>query len=101
MGTRTVVIALLLGVVAEVAAAQEPAKTLAECVAIAVEDHPSLKAADASVAAGKQRVWQATANYLPQVSANYGAQRRQTNSAAFGAKNGRPFRSYFYNTGAS
>jgi outer membrane protein len=76
-------------------------KTLSECVAIAVQQHPSLKAAEASVAAGHARVWEAAAGYLPQVTGVYVAQRRQTNPAAFGGAAGRPFRSFFYTTGAS
>src|SRR5512139_2067866 len=51
------------------------AKTLAECVAIAVQQHPSLKAATASVKAGEARVWEAASNYLPQVGAFYNVNR--------------------------
>lgn len=86
---------------AETPPASGAMKTLADCIAIAVQQHPSLKAATASVQASRARVYEAAANYLPQVTASYTAQRRQTNSAAFGAPAGRPFRSYFYSTGAS
>ena len=44
-----------------------PQKTLAECVAIALEHHPTLKAASATIDAAHQRVWQAAAPYLPQL----------------------------------
>jgi TolC family type I secretion outer membrane protein len=87
---QVAILALLTGLWAMAAVAQETQptaqtkKTLAECVTIAVEQHPSLKAATASVEAGKQRVREAVSNYLPQVSANSGATRRQTNAAAFG-----------------
>ena len=84
-----------------VLAQENSPKTLAECIAIAEKQHPSLKAATAAVQAGHARVWQAASNYLPQVNASYLAQRRQTNSAAFGSPGGRPFRSYFYGAGAS
>ncbi|HUI27283.1 MAG TPA: TolC family protein [Candidatus Kryptonia bacterium] len=65
------------------AAAQEPTttKTLGECIAIAVGNHPSLKAADASIEAGSQRVREAVSNYLPQINALYAANRRQSSPA--------------------
>src|SRR6185369_10709412 len=47
-----------------------PQKTLAECVAIALEHHPTLKAASATIDAAHQRVWQAASSYLPQVGVN-------------------------------
>src|SRR5437762_14054318 len=59
-----------------VAWAQER-KTLAECIEIALRQQPTLRAAAATVAAGRERVWQAAAAYLPQVSANYLASRRR------------------------
>ncbi len=95
-------IGVAVSVAASVAVAQEglPLKTLSECVAIAVQQHPSLKAADASVLAGKQRVWEAAAPYLPQVTGSYSAVRRQINPAAFGAL-APASRSNFYNVGAS
>jgi outer membrane protein len=97
-----ILVVFAVGCLADGAIADEaPApKTLAECIAIAVQQHPSLKAATASVEAGHQRVREAAANYLPQVNANYGAQRRQTSSAAFGGTGGQAFRSNFYSTGA-
>jgi len=75
-------------------------KTLAECIAIAEQQHPSLKAATAAVQAGHARVWQAASNYLPQVNASYLAQRRQTRPAAFGGTGGQAIRSNFFNAGA-
>ncbi len=59
-----------------------PTRTLTECIEIAVQQHPSLKAAAASVAAGHQRVWQAASNYLPQINANYAANRKNTSISA-------------------
>ena len=100
---QLIVTSVMIGLAAGAAGAEEapPPKTLSQCVAIAIEQHPSLKAAAASVEAGHARVWEAAAPYLPQITAQYGAQRRQTNSAAFGSPTGQPFRSYFYNMGAS
>ena len=104
---RHVTIIALLGMgvlLGGVAAADElPSKTLAECIAIAVQQHPSLKAAGASVDAGHQRVWQAASNYLPQLSATYGAARRNASISArtggSGATQSQTFN--FYNTGVS
>jgi outer membrane protein len=81
---RVAILALLtgLGAVAAVAQETQPAtqakKTLAECITIAVEQHPSLKAATASVQAGQQRVWEAVSNYLPQVNAEYNPTRQKS-----------------------
>lgn len=73
------------------AAAQPAQKTLAECIAIALDHHPSLKAASASIAAAHQRVWQAASPYLPQVDAVYLARRQQTSiGAATGTGNVEP-----------
>jgi outer membrane protein len=84
-----------------------PAKTLEECVQLAVENHPSIKAAQATIEAGKQRVWQAASNYLPQVNANYSANRRMTSiTAATGTSTGTQVGTIahtfnFYNSGFS
>jgi len=59
-----------------------PKKTLAECIAIALEHQPSLKAANASVDAAHERVWEAASPYLPQVGANYLVRRQQTSIGA-------------------
>src|SRR5947199_8149851 len=57
-------------------AGAEARKTLEECIEIALRQQPTLRAAAATVAAGRERVWEAAAAYLPQVSANYLASRR-------------------------
>jgi outer membrane protein len=81
---RVAILALITGLCATAAVAQEvqptvqAKKTLAECIAIALAQHPSLKAATASVEAGKQRVREAVSNYLPQVGANYNLTRQET-----------------------
>jgi len=83
---RFATIVALLGIsslLRGVAAADDlPTKTLEECIAIAIQQQPSLKAAGAAVDAGHQRVWQAGSNYLPQISATYGAARRNSSVAA-------------------
>lgn len=57
-------------------------KTLAECIAIALEHHPTLKAAAASVDAAHERIWEAAAPYLPQVNTSYEAQRLRSSLGA-------------------
>ena len=59
-----------------------PQKTLAECIAIALEHHPTLKAASATVDAANEQIWVAAAPYLPQVTAGYLARRQQTSISA-------------------
>lgn len=59
-----------------------PQKTLAECIAIALDHHPTLKAATASIAAAGERVWVAAAPYLPQANASYQVQRQRTSVGA-------------------
>lgn len=87
---------------AEIAPAAAP-KTLAECVTIAERNHPRLRAAAASVRAGAERVSQATAGYLPQIQASYGANRRSTTLSARtgvpGSGGGATFN--FFSTGVS
>src|SRR5436309_14452678 len=63
-------------------AGAEARKTLEECIEIALRQQPTLRAAAATVAAGRERVWQAAAAYLPQVSANYLASRRHASSSS-------------------
>src|SRR5207253_4701350 len=77
--------------------------TLAECIEIALRQQPTLRAAAATVAAGRERVWQAAAAYLPQVSASYVASRRHASSSSLGASSGaKPARTFpFYSTGAT
>jgi outer membrane protein len=97
--------ALALSVAAQAALAQAgtPEKSLAECIAIALQQQPSLKAAAALVQAGNQRVLQATANYLPQVSALYTADRRSTSPGnRTGTAVAAPSQTFnFYNTGVN
>ena len=58
-----------------------PMRTLEECVAIALERQPRLGAAEADVDAGRQRVRQEIAGYLPQISGNASATENQTSAA--------------------
>jgi outer membrane protein len=100
----TVALGVLVGTV--IAEEKPPAKTLAECVAIAEQQHPSLKAASASVDAGHARVYQALSNYLPQINGLYAANRRQSSAAVrTGSQTtgvGTESVTYnFYNTGVS
>jgi outer membrane protein len=53
-------------------------RDLDECVQIALERHPTLHAAGATVQAASQQVWQAASGYLPQIGASYEANRRST-----------------------
>jgi outer membrane protein len=59
-----------------------PKKTLDECIALALEHHPTIKAAGAAVDAARQRIWQAASGYLPQVNGQWSTQRRQTSIGA-------------------
>ncbi len=82
-------------------AGTETRKTLAECIEIALHQQPTLKAAGATVAAGRERVWETTAAYLPQVTASYQANRRHasTSSLTGGNTRGRAATFDFYTTG--
>src|SRR5438445_6969896 len=60
----------------------EERKTLEECIEIALRQQPTLRAAAATVAAGRERVWETAAAYLPQVSASYLASRRHASSSS-------------------
>src|SRR5881296_1013449 len=60
----------------------EGRKTLDECIDIALRQQPTLRAAAATVAAARERVWQTASAYLPQVSANYLASRRHASSGS-------------------
>ena len=79
----------------------EERKTLEECIEIALRQQPILKAAAATVAAGRERVWETAAAYLPQVSANYLASRRHASSGSLIgiAAAGRAKTFPFYSTG--
>src|SRR6266581_1450671 len=86
-----------------VAWAQER-KTLAECIEIGLRQQPTLRAAAATVAAGRERVWQAAAAYLPQVSASYLASRRHASSSSLIGSGGLEKKAKtfpFYTTGAT
>jgi outer membrane protein TolC len=84
-----------------VAGAEPPQKTLDACIAIALAQQPSLKAAGETVAAARERVWQNAASYLPQVSANYGATRRKASAGSLTGNStvGRAHTFNFYSTG--
>jgi outer membrane protein TolC len=84
-----------------------PQKTLDECIDFALAQQPRLKAAGSTVEAARERVWQSTAAYLPQVSANYVANRRKATSGSLtggggsfgGPPSARTFN--FYSTGVA
>ena len=73
---RTLVGLCCLLVAPALAAAEE--KDLAECLAIALANKPSLRAAGAAVDAARYRVRQAASQYLPQIGATHDVQRRKT-----------------------
>src|SRR5437899_2376974 len=84
-----------------VAWAQER-KTLAECIEVALRQQPTLRAAAATVAAGRERVWETAAAYLPQVSASYLASRRHGSPSSLSNVNaGRGETRPLYSTGAT
>jgi outer membrane protein TolC len=58
-----------------------PLRTLEECVAIALDRQPRLGAAEANVEAGRQRVRQNIAGYLPQISGGASATKSKTSAA--------------------
>jgi outer membrane protein len=82
-------------------AQDEPKKTLAECLAIAVEHHPDLKTAEAAAQVGHFQTWEAVSTALPQINALYNAQRRHTSASASTATQlgGAPSTFPFYTTG--
>src|SRR5436309_5308440 len=85
-------------------AGAEARKTLEECIEIALRQQPTLRAAAATVAAGRERVWQAAAAYLPQVSASYLASRRHASSSSLIGSGGLEKKANtfpFYSTGAT
>jgi len=91
--------------VMDLALAEGPTrKTLAECIAIALAQQPTRKAASASVQAARERVWESTAAYLPQVGASYSATRRHASNGSltgsnFGGARAATFN--FYSTGVA
>lgn len=83
MKTGSLVHVLLLASLMSAARADTaPKRTLAECVAIALAEHPDLKAAEFAAAVGHAQTWEAISNALPQLNASYSAQRRHTSAAA-------------------
>jgi len=89
---RRIPLVLVLAFAAANARAQEvePAddvRSLAECVAIALERHPSIQLSEAEVAAGGARVGQARSGYLPQLSGSWSSDRRQS---TFSSRTGGP-----------
>ncbi len=80
-----------------------PRKTLAECVALALRQQPTLKAASATVRAARERVWESTASYLPQVNGIFSAVRRKANAGSLtgGPGGGRSQTFNFYTSGFS
>src|SRR5438552_2810769 len=102
---RLVPLGVLALVMPDLALAEGPTrKTLAECIAIALAQQPTLKAASASVEAARERVWESTAVYLPQVGASYNATRRHASAgsltgSSFGGARAATFD--FYSTGVA
>ena len=90
--TWQLVLALLAAIcVAEAAAQTLPRRDLAQCIEIALQQHPDLKAAAATVDAGHARTWEAISTALPQVNADYNANRRMSSvSARTGGPGGGP-----------
>ena len=89
-----------------VLAGAEERKTLEECIEIALRQQPILKAAAATVAAGRERVWETAAAYLPQVSSNYQASRKHASNSSLTQGKGNILTSRtstfdFYSTGVA
>ncbi len=78
MRVAALVVVGLATLPAAAGAAAGERKTLAECIELALAQQPTLRAADASITAARERVWQSAAAYLPQVSGNYSASRRRS-----------------------
>jgi outer membrane protein len=74
-------LATVLGV-AEALAQTLPRKDLAQCIEIALQQHPDLKAAAATVDVGRARTWEAISTALPQVNGDYSASRRHSSVSA-------------------
>lgn len=95
-------VCLTLAVVSfSVAFAEPPRKTLAECIEIALAEHPDVRAARAAAQVGQEQTWQAVSSALPQVNLTYAAQRRHTSpSATTGTRIGGAAQTFdFYSTG--
>ncbi|MCX8071961.1 MAG: TolC family protein [Candidatus Binatia bacterium] len=81
----------------------EEAKSLEECIELALQHHPSLRAGVARVRAAEERTRQVASAYLPQIDATYAANRRSTSVAArTGTTLGTATQTFnFFNTGVS
>jgi outer membrane protein TolC len=79
-GRRGAALLLALAALAprEALAEPRPTRTLEECVQVALDRHPRLGSAQAGVEAGRQRVRQQRAGYLPQLEAGGSSQYRKT-----------------------
>jgi outer membrane protein len=103
MKTQTTVgILLLLVSLANSLAAETAAKkTLADCIAIAIAQHPDLRAARFAADVGHAQTWEAISTALPQINASYSAQRRHTSAgASTGTQIGGKANTFsFYSTG--
>jgi outer membrane protein TolC len=73
---------LVLGLAGRTVAEDLPKKDLADCIRLALERQPDLKAATANTEAGAQRTWQSISGGLPQINATYSANRRKTSATA-------------------
>jgi len=84
-----------------------PKKSLDDCIALSLAQQPRLAAADASIEAARERVWQSAAAYLPQVTASYAANRRSatagslTGGGTFGGAPQRTRTFNFFSTGVA
>lgn len=81
-----------LGAAPRAATAGEPGsprvvRTLDECVALALERHPSVGAADSDVEAGRARIGQARSGYLPQLAGDWSTNRQKS---SFSSRTGGP-----------
>src|SRR5205085_9673739 len=104
MKTKTTIGILLVASLASAVAAETGTKkTLADCIAIAIAQHPDLRAARFAADVGHAQTWEAISSALPQVNASYSAQRRHTSpSASTGAQiGGRANTFNFYSTGVT
>lgn len=86
-------VVVALGGAPRVAAAEEApesprvVRTLDECIALALERHPSIGAADSGIEAGRARIGQARSGYLPQLSGDWSTNRQKS---SFSSRTGGP-----------
>ncbi|HXJ33040.1 MAG TPA: TolC family protein [Candidatus Eisenbacteria bacterium] len=97
--TALIAVGLLLAGIGRAGAEEQ--KTLDECIQIALDQQPTLKAASSTVGAARERVWQSAAAYLPQVAATYTADRKHQNAGSLtrSAVGGQSSTFNFYSTG--